>query len=333
MRSGVDPFREREAAPVRAPRRTHRHARAGAEPFREPERANQEENLDLRSEEESFTEPPLHEADTQVSPFRAARDEIRLQGPMVTFPDGARIILGNEGGRPVHRGTVAVRGPCSPSREELMESGLTQPEALALEFVLTWFGCPFDSVTSEPQSGGEPRWGAWPLSGPTLITALTQWKQREPEAFEARLGRLGLDATDETLALVEEDPRLLAALARAGQERGAQRAQLETVVTHVLRPMLASCAQGDSPADAPGSAFASARALALLFHAELRLGRRGVARLVALARERPEPAVAGEHAGERLAEDLRASGRSREATEVWRILTSPELTDPACRTP
>ncbi|WP_223638448.1 hypothetical protein [Corallococcus sp. EGB] len=210
-----------------------------------------------------------------------------------------------------------------------MESGLTEPQARALEFVLAWFGSPFDSVTSEAPSGREPRWGAWPLSGPALITALDHWKQREPEAFEARLGRLGLDATHDTLALFEEDPRLLAALARAGQERGAQRAQLETVVTHVLRPMLASCAQGETAVDAPEGPFASARALALLFHAELRLGRRGVARLVALARERPE----SPGAGERLAEDLRATGRSREATEVWRILTSPELADPASRAP
>ncbi|NOK22419.1 hypothetical protein HMI50_35950 [Corallococcus carmarthensis] len=267
---------------------------------------------------------------------------------MVTFPGGARIVLGNEGGRPIHRGTVAVRGPCAPSREDFMKLGLTEVQVRALEFVLTWFGSPFDSVTSEPQSGGELRWGAWPLSGPTLITALAHWRQREPEAFEARLGRLGLEATPEqppepaslrfpgarnaapiegrdVLAMIAEDPRLLAALAQAGRERGAQLAQLEALVTHVLRPILASYTD-DSPED---SAFASARALALLFHAELRFGRRGVTRLVALARERPEPPIAGEHAGERLAEDLRAAGRSREASEVWRILTSPELAESA----
>ncbi|MBN9682404.1 hypothetical protein JYJ93_08210 [Corallococcus sp. NCSPR001] len=240
---------------------------------------------------------------------------------MVTFPDGARVVLGSEGGRPIHRGTVAVRGPCAPSREALMGSGLTEPQSRALEFVLAWFGHPFDSVTSEPPSGGAPRWGAWPLSGPTLIAALAHWKQHEPEAFDACLGRLGFDAT----AQFAEDPRLIAALARAGRERGAQRAQLETLVTHVLRPMLDSCAQAETAVDAPGGLFASARALALLFHSELRFGHGGVTRLVTLARERPEPPAAGEH----LAEDLRASGRSREASEVWRILTSPELADPA----
>ncbi|MBN8233013.1 hypothetical protein JYK02_36420 [Corallococcus macrosporus] len=263
---------------------------------------------------------------------------------MVTFPDGSRIVLGNEGGRPIHRGTVAVRGPCAPSLADLVTLGLTDAQARALEFVLTWFGNPFDSVTSDPQSGGEPRWGAWPLSGPLLVTALAQWRQREPDAFDGRLGRLGLEATPaqppepaalrflgarnatpseglEALVLFAEDPRLLAALAQSGRERGAQLAQLETLVTHVLQSVLASSSQ-DAPAD---GAFSSARALALLFHAELRFGHRGVTRLVTLMRERPEPSAAGE----RFAEDLRSTGRAREASEVWRILTSPELADPA----
>ncbi|MHA7634055.1 hypothetical protein [Corallococcus sp. M7] len=279
------------------------------------------EDVHLRAGTYFFTESQFRAAEVQDSPFRAAREELQLQGPVVTFPDGVRIVLGSEGGRPIHRGTVAVRGPCAPSREELRELGLTEPRARALEFVLAWFGHPFDSVTSEPQSGGEPRWGAWPLSGPALIAALAHWKQQDPEAFDARLGRLGFDST----APFAEDPRLVAALARAGRERGAQRAQLETLVTHVLRPMLDSCSQAETAVDAPGGLFASARALALLFHSELRFGRSGVTRLVTLARERPQPPAAGEH----LAEDLRASGRSREASEVWRILTSPELADPA----
>jgi hypothetical protein len=210
--------------------------------------------------------------------------------------------------------------------------GLTAPEARALEFVLSWFGHPFDSVTFESASSHELRWGAWPLSGPTLATALCLWKQHEPEAFETRLGRLGLDAIPEPAslrfpssgnapALFAQDPRLLAALAQAGRERGAQLAQLEVLVTHVLRPMLASRTQTEL---ASGGLFASARALALLFHAELRFGRRGATRLVTFARERPEPP-----AGERFAEELRASGHPREASELWRILTSPELADPA----
>ncbi|WP_375754675.1 hypothetical protein [Corallococcus exercitus] len=343
----MDPFKEPEQS-ARGPN----HSRSGADPFREPGLASahpsREEGFDLRAGADFFTEPQPRDTEAQASPFRAAREEILLQGPVVIFPDGARIVLGNEGGRPIHRGTVAVRGPCSPSREDLVKLGLTEAQARALEFVLTWFGSPFDSVTTEPQSGGEPHWGAWPLSGPTLITALAHWKQQEPEAFEARLGRLGLEATPaqppepaslrflgsrnaargegrDALSLFTEDPRLLAALAQAGRERGAQLAQLETLVTHVLRPVLASCVQ-DAPAD---SAFSSARALALLFLAELRLGHRGVTRLVTLARDRPESAVAGEHAGERLAEDLRSTGRSREASELWRVLTSPELADPA----
>nr|WP_244237626.1 hypothetical protein [Corallococcus llansteffanensis] len=270
---------------------------------------------------------------------------------MVTLPpDDARVVLGNENGRLVHRGTVAVRGPCAPSREEVLGLGLTEPHACALEFVLAWFGSPFDAVAWDSQSGGELRWGAWPLSGPTLITALAHWKRREPAAFEARLGRLGIDVTPEhppepaalrlqglrsapptegceALALLGEDPRLVAALAQAGRERGAQLAQLESLLAQVLRPLLASGAPGAAPMDATGGPFSTARALALLFHAELRLGRRGVTRLMAHARERAGQPASGEHAGELFAESLRAAGRGREAAEVWRILASPELAD------
>nr|WP_244224266.1 hypothetical protein [Corallococcus sicarius] len=269
---------------------------------------------------------------------------------MATLPPAdARVVLGNEGGRLVHRGTVAVRGPCAPSREELLGLGLTEAHARALEFVLAWFGSPFDSVSWDSQSGGELRWGAWPLSGPTLIAALAEWKRSEPAAFEARLGRLGIDVIPEhppepaslrvqgvrsapptegreALTVLGEDPRLVAALAQAGRERGAQLAQLESLIAQVLRPVLTS---GAAPVDAPGGPFTTPRALALLFHAELRLGRRGVTRLMAHARERAGQPASGEHAGELFAEALRAAGRAREAAEVWRILASPELADPS----
>lgn len=284
------------------------------------------------------------------SPLRAAREEIRLQGQVATLPPAdTRVVLGNEGGRLVHRGTVAVRGPCAPSREELLGLGLTEAHARALEFVLAWFGSPFDSVSWDSQSGGELRWGAWPLSGPTLIAALAEWKRSEPAAFEARLGRLGIDVIPEhppepaslrvqgvrsapptegreALTVLGEDPRLVAALAQAGRERGAQLAQLESLIAQVLRPLLTS---GAAPVDAPDGPFTTPRALALLFHAELRLGRRGVTRLMAHARERAGQPASGEHAGELFAEALRAVGRAREAAEVWRILASPELADPS----
>ncbi|RKH11797.1 hypothetical protein D7Y13_15050 [Corallococcus praedator] len=263
-------------------------------------------------------------------------------------PLNARVVLGHENGRLIHRGTVAIRGPCAPSREEVIGLGLTEAQARAMEFVLAWFGHPFDAVTWDSPSGVELRWGAWPLSGPALIAALAHWKQREPDAFEARLGRLGIDVTleepaslhlqgsrgappcegREALALLGEDPKLMAALAQAGRERGAQLAQLEALIAQVLRPLLASCAPGAAEGASPEGPFSTARALALLFHTELRFGRRGVTKLLAHAREKPGQPASGERAGELLAEDLRTAGRVREAAELWRLLASPELADP-----
>ncbi|MCY1033637.1 hypothetical protein OV207_19450 [Corallococcus sp. BB11-1] len=309
-----------------------------------------------RAESDPFAEPapsaPPAQPDAASAALRAARDSIQLQGMVATLPPlGARVVMAHENGRLVHRGTVAVRGPCAPSREEFAGRGLSDAHGRALEFVLAWFGSPFDSVAWDSQSGVELRWGAWPLSGPALIAALAHWKQREPEAFEARLGQLGVDVMParppepaslrllgargapscegrEALTLLGEDPKRMAALAQAGRERGAQLAQLESLVAQVLRPLLASCAPGATDQESPAGPFSTARALALLLHAELRFGRRGVAKLLAHAREKPGRPASGEHAGELLAEDLRAAGRVREAAEVWRILSSPELADP-----
>ncbi|MCY1039911.1 hypothetical protein OV208_01170 [Corallococcus sp. bb12-1] len=262
-------------------------------------------------------------------------------------PANARVVLGHENGRLIHRGTVAVRGPCAPSHSEILGLGLTEPQARALDCVLAWFGNPFDAVTWDSPSGVDLRWGAWPLSGAPLIAALAHWKQHEPEAFEARLGRLGVDVTEEpislrlqgsrgapscegreALALLGEDPKLMASLAQAGRERGAQLAQLEVLIAQVLRPLLAACSPDTAEADAPAGPFTTARALAVLFLTELRFSRRGITKLMAHARERAGQPASGELAGERLAEDLRTAGRVREAAELWRLLSSPELADP-----
>jgi hypothetical protein len=281
-----------------------------------------------------------------TAPFRAAREEIRLQTWGATLPPGdTQVVLMRQGGRIAHPGTVGIRGPCAPTRGELLGLGWTEAQARALEFVLAWFGAPFDSVTWDPQGEGELRWGAWPLSGLAIIEALGRWKRRAPEGFEARLGRLGVDASlgqppqassltlldpehdapsegRQALALLGEEPRLLAALAQAGRERDAQLAQLEYLLEQLLRPALASAGTGPSLADASSGPFSTPRALALLLHAELRLGRRGVARLVALTREK---AGSGELTGPLFAAELQTAGRAREAAEVRRILSSPEL--------
>ncbi|MDY7231335.1 hypothetical protein [Hyalangium rubrum] len=277
---------------------------------------------------------------------RAAREEIRLQGSVALVPPGeAQVVLGRENGKLLHRGTVGVRGPCAPTQAELLRLGLTEAQARALEFVLAWFAAPFDHVSWDSHAGEGPRWGTWPLSGNGLIEALARWKRKEPSAFAARLGRLGIDATlgqpstltvmdvehghpvegRKALPLLGEDVRLLAALAQAGRERGAQLAQLEYITEQLLHPALALASEGEAPLDSPDGPFSTPRALALLFHAELRLGRRSVARLVAHAQEPAKGSGAGEHAGQRLAASLQSAGRTKEAAEVRRILSSPEL--------
>jgi hypothetical protein len=131
----------------------------------------------------------------------------------------------------------------------------------------------------------------------------------------------------QALVMMGEDPRLFAALAQAGREQGAQLSQLEYVLEQILRPALAYSVGGASPADSSEGRFSTPRALALLLHAELRLGRRGVARLVAHTREAAGQPGSGKQAGLLFAADLHAAGRTREAVEVRRILSSPELAD------
>lgn len=358
-RSEADPFSEpkpraapsrSEADPFSEPKPRAPHARSEADPVSEPKKSRVPSS---RHEADPFSEPKsqaqaARPLDPHIAALRAAREEIQLQGMVATLPPAkARVVLGHENGRLVHRGTVAVRGPCAPSHAELLGLGLAEPQARALDCVLAWFGNPFDAVTWDSPSGVDLRWGAWPLSGDPLIAALACWKQREPEAFDARLGRLGIDVTlapptlrlqgsrgapdcegREALALLGEDPRLMASLAQAGRERGAQLAQLKALLAQVLRPLLSSCSPDVAGVEAPPEGpFSTARALAVLFHVELRFGRRGVTKLMAHARERAGQPASGEFAGERLAEDLRTAGRAREAAELWRLLSSPELAD------
>ncbi|ADO75875.1 hypothetical protein [Stigmatella aurantiaca] len=277
----------------------------------------------------------------RASAIRAALEEIRPQGAVFTLPGPAQIVLAHEDGKLIHRGTVGIRGPCAPSSEEWLGIGLKKAQAQALEFVLAWFGAPFDAATG----GEEPCWGTWPFSGRALIEVLARWKRLDAAAFNARLGRWGVDVTpgpssspssltvidteqgrplegQEALSLLGEDARLFAALAHAGRERSAQLAQLRFIAEKALLPLLARTRQ--EPSSPLGLAL-TPRMLALLLHSELRLGFRGSAKLAALAREDIGKPRAEEHTAQRFAAELHASGRPREASEVRRILYSPEL--------
>ncbi|QSQ12806.1 hypothetical protein [Myxococcus landrumensis] len=265
-------------------------------------------------------------APTTGDEVRSARARLRVQGMGVFFPDdGAHVLLAREQGHLVHRGTVAVRGPCALSREEWGRLGVSATSAQGLEFVLAWFGSPFDAA------GAGPSWGVWSFSGDALVQALARWKRLEPATFEARLGTLGIrvlgespesptlavvDVTKgqpvqgrEALALLGDDPLLFAALVRAGREKGARLGQVACLVEQSL-----SLTGEDSP-----------RVFALRWHAELRLGRRGVSRFDALLREEAGAAGGAQRAGLRFANALRSSGHHREAGEVRRIVSSPEL--------
>lgn len=271
-------------------------------------------------------------APTATEEVRSARARLRVQGMGVVFPeDGAHVLLAREQGRLVHRGTVAVRGPCALSREEWGRLGVSAASAHGLEFVLAWFGSPFDAASADASGESGPSWGVWSFSGDALVRALARWKHLEPAAFEARLGALGIrvvgenpesstlavvDVTKgaqvhgrEALALLGEEPRLFAALVRAGREKGARVGQVACLVEP------SSSKDGE----------ASPRVLALRWHAELRLGRRGVSRFDALLREEEDSPGHAQRAGLRFAAALRSSGHPREAGEVRRIVSSPEL--------
>ncbi|ADO75878.1 uncharacterized protein STAUR_8123 [Stigmatella aurantiaca DW4/3-1] len=263
---------------------------------------------------------------------------------MFTLPGPTQIVLAHEDGKLIHSGTIGIRGPCAPSREEWLGLGLKKAQALALEFVLVWFGAPFDAATG----GEEPCWGTWPFSGRAFIEVLAHWKHLDAAAFNARLGRWGVDVTlgqpaapssltvidteqgrplggREALSLLGKDARLFAALAHAGRERSAQLAQLRFIAEKTLPTLLARAGQEPPAAESSPELALTPRMLALLLHAELRLGFRGSAKLAALAREDAGRPRAEEHAAQRFAAELYAFGRPREAAEVRRILYSPEL--------
>ncbi|XXF77674.1 hypothetical protein P2318_32170 [Myxococcaceae bacterium GXIMD 01537] len=344
-----DPWSE---ARVEAPRGKNRANVERPSPLEEtrvpPEREAPEEHAPKAHApvKRAPAETPPH-ATEKVRAIRAARAEIRVQGSVVTVPQNSPVAVERTRERLVHRGTVAIRGPCAPSRAELVGLGVTEPQARALEFVLAWFGSPLDALSGGIHGGPGPGWGSWPLSGELLGRALSRWKGSDPSNFEASIGRFGIDVLDdgegppelsvlsveeghpvhgrEALALLEDDVRLFAALARAGRERGAQLAQLACIIESILQPLLASAERSRETQSPAEELFSTPLALALLLHAELRLGRRGSTRFAVLARGEAGKPDGDASAGHRFVSLLQTAGRSREASEVQLILSSPEL--------
>jgi hypothetical protein len=271
-----------------------------------------------------------------------------IDGVVSAFPDlaSAHVVLLREGARFQHLGTVHPRGPAGPTRAAYTSLGLTDEQASALEFVLTWFGAPFDAVNV----GGGPAdltWGVWNFAGRRLARCLAAWKQEAPPVFDALLARHGITVTAEssgptrlTISLTRSghllrgdrvrqatatDPDLVAALALAGREPTAQLAQLATIVSRSVGPALAIPAPLRSEARSLGDLVKSSRGLAVIFYLALRSGRRRTARLVEALDGRggalgDETAILSA-----VVDRLRAVGRGADAHHALRILSSPEL--------
>ena len=181
---------------------------------------------------------------------------VTVSGLLSTFTDsiGGSVSLEAKDGRLQHRGTVAVRSRCASLDAAGREIGLPDHVIRAFEFVASWFGCPFDAVNLRGTEREILSWGFWGLAGPEMAGCLQQWKSQSPETFASYLTAFGIDVADGPLLRVQIDggtvdgrgaewaiasePRLLAALARAGRDRSAQKAQLDTVLANWVTPVL-----------------------------------------------------------------------------------------------
>ena len=303
-----------------------------------------------RLEEEPPSQPQEPSAARPEPPGNEASGPSALQGVTIrsgsaTFEDapGERIALDLRTGAIAHLGTVGVRGPLVNFRSLASGAGLDEAQAAALEHVAAWFGAPFDAVSAG--EAGEPRlrWGCFRLGGESLARCLAAFAARDAAAFQAQLGRyeIGLTSPGEANApeitavdpasrtalrgreaelVIAAEPRLVAVLARAGRQAAAQIAQVETVVSTLLRSSL----QLRLPSGTEVSTtLRSKRALAVLFYIDFVLGLRTVAAFVQSAPE--DPATEEDVWIERFAARLERSHRGEHAFAMRRIASSPEL--------
>jgi hypothetical protein len=281
---------------------------------------------------------------------REALSRIALDGSRVQFADadGGDVVLAKVGQKTVHRGTVAVRGPLGLTVAMLVERGLTEPQARAVEFVAAWFGGPFDAV-SAARGGESPElhWGFWPLSRAEIARVLGAWKARAPERFAAMLGAYGFDVIarddlrgpalvivdprgaivhgDKALNAVAADPRRLAVLARAGRDEQARATQIDHVVSAVVTPLLRTPVRRGDSRTPVADVLPSACGTAALLCAARALDTAALDELVRVAIA-DAPVEGGEAAVlDSIARYLRVSGHAAAAHDVRRTLSSPEL--------
>jgi hypothetical protein len=297
--------------------------------------------------------------ETAVKPLMPAT----AAGLVVTFTDevGGTISLSQVDGRLQHRGTVAPRGPAAVIDIACREIGLPDHVARAFEFVAAWFGLPFDAVNLRVADNQILSWGFWSAGDAELAQSLLEWKRQAPETFTAHLQTFGIDVGSspahagaaeqserpvlevtsntkqmrgrEAEWIVASEPRLLAALARAGRDRAAQKAQIDIALANWVTPVMF---HGWTPEDDDHlivDVLKSAAAVAALLYLVRRHGPRKATRLVHIVNERSR-------VQDRLRRDsddawvadlvrsLRHLQRENDAGEVLRITSSPELTIP-----
>jgi hypothetical protein len=279
-------------------------------------------------------------------------DGVRLRGSSVTFAGAAaeRVELRMSVDGMEHDGTVAVRGPLSSLLSKAQEAGLDEAQARALEFVAAWFGSPFDAASARAHREPLVTWGFWRFGPAAIARCLAAWKRRDPGSFAALLERYGFDvhpgaegeapsppslsvadpASGEVASgraaehVMASEPRLFAALARAGRHPAAHAAQIEVAAVESLLPALRLKLPVGDNAPELGVLLRSPRAIAALFYTDLAFGLRGVRHFAQGAGA--APADRGDEEWiEQFASRLERSGRAEHAHALRRILSSPEL--------
>jgi hypothetical protein len=272
---------------------------------------------------------------------------------------GGSISLCHVDGRVQHRGTAALRGPCTSIDAACRDLGLPDAVRRAFEFVSAWFGSPFDAVSTaagrqrraDGLGGPIVTWGFWAFAGARIAQCLHEWKQQAPDAFDGHLARFGIDVTNATsdangharpiLAVrwgdrtvhgraaewtLASEPPLLAALARAGRDPAAQRAQIDVALATCATPVLFHpCDRTDAAERLIVDTLTSPTDLAALLYLAKRHGPQATVRLVHMANRRAQFNASDEPWLSMLVRAIRARGHEHDACELLRIASSPEL--------
>jgi hypothetical protein len=341
-----EPFQDPEAMTKRVQSPAHYAAPASLEAMRSDWKKIGRRTKELRSDSETPSHAPRVKAD---------KLPVKATGLFLTFTDdlGGSISLLQSDGRLQHRGTVGVRSPGMSLDATLQDIGLPREVAQAFEFIAAWYGFPFDSVNARSSTDSVISWGLCDFGGDDLVRCLHEWKRQAPDRFDSFCTKFGIDATDgnrESAAAGEPrplltvrldnrsvqgraaewaiatEPRLLAALARAGRDGTAQRVQIEMAIALWVTPVMFQ--PWDPQTDGERltlDVLKSPRSIAALVYLTRRHGVRAATRIGRAVSQRWQP-----HDGEDawlsgLVRSLGHVNREHDASEVLRICSSPEF--------